>query len=186
MDFGEFSERIGLAPAQEAPTIPEGSTLLKQYPDGGYITQNRKTRKMNYVNPNDAYVTADQGTITSIMREGGDAAKVVKGEISREVVGEGFTSLASGFGKGVPFARGYVEPAMAAVNPNISEETIRAAIGSQEAEYPALTGGARLATGAAVGTASGVDRLINAPTRIGRAAQAMGFGTGIGVAEGGI
>ena len=33
MDFGEFSERIGLAPAQEAPTIPEGSTLLKQYPD---------------------------------------------------------------------------------------------------------------------------------------------------------
>ena len=186
MDFGEFSERIGLAPAQEAPTIPEGSTLLKQYPDGGYITQNRKTRQMNYVNPNDAYVTADQGTITSIMREGGDAAKVVKGEMSREVVGEGFTSLASGFGKGVPFARGYVEPAMAAVNPNISEETIRAAIGSQEAEYPALTGGARLATGVATGVASGADRLINAPTRIGRAAQAMGFGTGIGVAEGGI
>jgi hypothetical protein len=186
MDFGEFSERIGLAPAQEAPTIPEGSTLLKQYPDGGYITQNRKTRKMNYVNPNDAYVTADQGTITSIMREGGDAARVVKGEMSRDVVGEGFTSLASGFGKGVPFARGYVEPAMAAVNPNISEETIRAAIGSQEAEYPALTGGARLATGVATGVASGADRLINAPTRIGRAAQAMGFGTGIGAAEGGI
>ena len=186
MDFGEFSERIGLAPAQEAPTIPEGSTLLKQYPDGGYITQDRKTRRMNYVNPNDAYVTADQGAITSIMREGGDAAKVVKGEMSREVVGEGFTSLASGFGKGVPFARGYVEPAMAAVNPNISEETIRAAIGSQETEYPALTGGARLATGVATGVASGADRLINAPTRIARAAQAMGFGTGIGVAEGGI
>lgn len=186
MDFGEFSERIGLAPAQEAPTIPEGSTLLKQYPDGGYITQNRKTRKMNYVNPNDAYVTADQGTITSIMREGGDAAKVVKGEMSRDVVGEGYTALASMFGKGLPFARGYVEPAMAAVNPNISEETIRAAIGSQEAQYPALTGAARLATGTATGVASGADRLINAPTRIGRAAQAMGFGTGIGVAEGGI
>ena len=59
MDFGEFSERIGLAPAQEAPTIPEGSTLLKQYPDGGYIMQNRKTRKLNYAHANTEYVTAD-------------------------------------------------------------------------------------------------------------------------------
>ena len=195
MDFGEFSERIGLAPAQEAPTIPEGSTLLKQYPDGGYITQNRKTRQMNYVNPNDAYVTADQGTITSIMREGGDAAKVVKGEMSRDVVGEGSTALASMFGKGLPFARGYVEPAMVKAsefgsqftgNPPISEETIRAAIGSQEAELPALTTTGRLATGASIGLASGADRLINAPTRIGRAAQAVGYGAGIGGAEGAV
>ena len=195
MDFGDFSTKIGLAPAQEAPTIPEGSTLLKQYPDGGYITQDRKTRRMNYVNPNDAYVTADQGTITSIMREGGDAAKVVKGEMSRDVVGEGFTTMASMFGKGVPFVRGYVEPAMAKVSefaeqftgtPAVSEETIRAAIGSQEAELPALTTAGRLATGAALGVASGADRLINAPTRIGRAAQAVGYGAGIGGAEGAV
>ena len=89
-----------------AINVPEGSTLLKQYPDGGYITQNRKTRQMNYVNPNDAYVTADQGTITSIMREGGDAAKVVKGEMSRDVVGEGLTAIASGVGGGIPALRG--------------------------------------------------------------------------------
>lgn len=182
-----FMERARAAEAAaSAINIPEGSTLLKQYPDGGYITQNRKTRQMNYVNPNDAYVTADQGTITSIMREGGDAAKVAKGEMSRDVVGEGFTALASGFGKGLPFARGYVEPAMAAVNPNISEETIRAAIGSQEAELPGLTATGRLATGAGVGIASGADRLINAPTRLGRAAQGVGYGTGIGAAEGAV
>ena len=193
----EFSESrsLGLAPAQEAPTIPEGSTLLKQYPDGGYITQNRKTRQMNYVNPEGAYVSADQGTITSIMREGGDFKKVVGGEMSRDVVGEGSTALASMFGKGLPFARGYVEPAMAKAsefgsqftgNPPISEETIRAAIGSQEAELPALTTTGRLATGASTGLASGVDRLINAPTRIGRAAQAVGYGAGIGGAEGAV
>lgn len=182
-----FMERARAAEtAASAVDVPEGSTLLKQYPDGGYITQNRKTRQMNYVNPNDAYVTADQGTITSIMREGGDAAKVVKGEMSRDVVGEGFTTLASMFGKGLPFARGYVEPAMAAVNPNISEETIRAAIGSQEAELPGLTAAGRLATGAGVGIASGADRLINAPTRLGRAAQSVGYGTGIGAAEGAV
>ena len=195
MDFGEFSERIGLAPAQEAPTIPEGSTLLKQYPDGGYITQNRKTRQMNYVNPEGAYVSADQGTITSIMREGGDFKKVVGGEMSRDVVGEGLTAISSGVGGGIPALRGYIAQGGAKAsefgsqftgNAPISEETIRAAMRSQEAQYPALTGGARLATGAAVGMASGVDRLINAPTRIGRAAQAMGFGTGLGAAEGGI
>ena len=178
-----------------AINVPEGSTLLKQYPDGGYITQDRKTRQMNYMNPEGAYSTPDPEIITSIMREGGDFKKVLGGRMSRDVVGEGFTSLASGFGKALPAARGYVEPAMAKVsefasqftgNAPISEETIRAAIGSQEAQYPALTGAGRLATGAAVGMASGVDRLINAPTRIGRAAQAMGFGTGIGAAEGGI
>jgi hypothetical protein len=178
-----------------AINVPEGSTLLKQYPDGGYITQNRKTRQMNYVNPNDAYVTADQGTITSIMREGGDAAKVVKGEMSRDVVGEGLTAIASGVGGGIPALRGYIAQGGAKAsefgsqftgNAPISEETIRAAMRSQEAQYPALTGGARLATGVATGVASGADRLINAPTRIGRAAQAMGFGTGIGAAEGGI
>ena len=195
MDFGDFSTKIGLAPAQEAPTIPEGSTLLKQYPDGGYITQNRKTRQMNYVNPEGAYVSADQGTITSIMREGGDFKKVVGGEMSRDVVGEGLTFLGSAVGGGIPFARGYIAQAGAKAselgsqftgNEPISEETIRAAIGSQEAQYPALTNTGRLATGASLGVASGVDRLINAPTRIGRAAQAMGLGTGIGVAEGGI
>jgi len=195
MDFGDFSERIGLTPAQEAPTIPEGSTLLKQYPDGGYITQNRKTRQMNYVNPEGAYVSADQGTITSIMREGGDFKKVVGGEMSRDVVGEGLTAIASGVGGGIPALRGYIAQGGAKAsefgsqftgNAPISEETIRAAMRSQEAQYPALTGAGRLATGAAVGMASGVDRLINAPTRIGRAAQAMGFGTGIGAAEGGI
>ncbi len=116
MDFGDFSTRIGLAPAQEAPTIPEGSTLLKQYPDGGYITQNRKTRDMEYVDPTGAYKTAALSTITSIMREGGDWRKVLKGEMSRDVVGEGFTTMASMIGKGVPFARGYVEPAMAKVS----------------------------------------------------------------------
>ena len=195
MDFGDFSERIGLAPAQEAPAIPEGSTLLKQYPDGGYITQNRKTRQMNYVNPEGAYVSADQGTITSIMREGGDFKKVVGGEMSRDVVGEGLTAISSGVGGGIPALRGYIAQGGAKAsefgsqftgNEPISEETIRAAMRSQEAQYPALTGAGRLATGAAVGMASGVDRLINAPTRIGRAAQAMGFGTGIGAAEGGI
>jgi len=195
MDFGDFSEKIGLSPAQEAPTIPEGSTLLKQYPDGGYITQNRKTRQMNYVNPEGAYVSADQGTITSIMREGGDFKKVVGGEMARDVVGEGLTAISSGVGGGLFGLRGYIAQGGAKAsefgsqftgNPPISEETIRAAIGSQEAEYPALTGAARLATGTATGVASGADRLINAPTRIGRAAQAMGFGTGIGAAEGGI
>lgn len=178
-----------------AINVPEGSTLLKQYPDGGYITQDRKTRQMHYMNPEGAYSTPDPEIITSIIREGGDFKKVLGGRMSRNVVGEGFTSLASGFGKALPAARGYVEPAMAKVsefasqftgNTPISEETIRAAIGSQEAQYPVLTGAGRLATGAAVGMASGVDQLINAPTRIGRAAQAMGFGTGIGAAEGGI
>ena len=191
-----FMERAREAEASaSAINVPEGSTLLKQYPDGGYITQDRKTRQMHYMNPEGAYSTPDTATITSIIREGGDFKKVLGGKMSRDVVGEGFTALASMFGKGLPFARGYVEPAMVKAsefgsqftgNPPISEETIRAAIGSQEAEYPALTGGARLATGAATGVASGADRLINAPTRIGRAAQAMGFGTGIGVAEGGI
>ena len=96
-----FMERAREASAS-ASSIPvsEGSTLLKQYEDGGYITQNRKTRQMEYINPNDAYVTADQGTVTSIMREGGNSHKVRKGEMSRDVVGEGFTSIASMFGKG--------------------------------------------------------------------------------------
>ncbi len=195
MDFGDFSEKIGLTPAQEAPTIPEGSTLLKQYPDGGYITQNRKTRQMNYVNPEGAYVSADQGTITSIMREGGDFKKVEGGKMSRDVVGEGLTAIASGVGGGIPALRGYIAQGGAKAsefgsqftgNAPISEETIRAAMRSQEAQYPALTGGARLATGVATGVASGADRLINAPTRLGRAAQGVGYGTGIGAAEGAI
>tara|TARA_R110000787_G_scaffold128551_1_gene240260 strand:+ start:338 stop:2614 length:2277 start_codon:yes stop_codon:yes gene_type:complete len=182
-----FMERAREASAS-ASSIPvsEGSTLLKQYEDGGYITQDRKTRQMQYINPNDAYVTADQGTVTSIMREGGNSHKVRKGEMSRDVVGEGFTSIASMFGKGLPFARGYVEPAMAAVNPNISEETIRNAIGSQEAELPALTGLARTATGAAAVTGSGVDRLISSPSALMRTLQGVGVGTSLGAAEGAV
>ena len=98
-----FMERAREAEASaSAINVPEGSTLLKQYPDGGYITQNRKTRQMNYVNPEGAYVSADQGTITSIMREGGDFKKVVGGEMSRDVVGEGLhVAMASGVGGGL-------------------------------------------------------------------------------------
>ena len=57
-----FMERAREAEASaSAINVPEGSTLLKQYPDGGYITQNRKTRQMNYVNPEGAYVSAGSG-----------------------------------------------------------------------------------------------------------------------------
>ena len=183
-----FMERAREAEASaSAINVPEGSTLLKQYPDGGYITQDRKTRQMHYMNPEGAYSTPDTATITSIIREGGDFKKVLGGKMSRAVVGEGFTSLASGFGKALPAARGYVEPAMAKVsefasqftgNAPISEETIRAAIGSQEAQYPAATGLARTATGAATGVASGVDRLISSANPLIRLLQGVGAGAG--------
>jgi hypothetical protein len=178
-----------------AINVPEGSTLLKQYPDGGYITQDRKTRQMNYVNPEGAYVSADQGTITSIMREGGDFKKVVGGEMSRDVVGEGLTAIASGVGGGIPALRGYIAQGGAKAsefgsqftgNAPISEETIRAAMRSQEAQYPAATGLARTATGAAVGMASGVDKLISSQNPLIRALQGIGVGGGLGAVEGAI
>lgn len=191
-----FMERARAAEVEaSAINVPEGSTLLKQYPDGGYITQNRKTRQMNYVNPEGAYVSADQGTITSIMREGGNFKKVVGGEMSRDVVGEGLTSLASGFGGGIPAVRGYIAQAGAKAselgsqftgNQPISEETIRAAIGSQEAQYPAATGLARTATGAATGVALGADKLINSANPLIRLLQGVGVGGGLGAAEGAI
>ena len=153
MDFGEFSERIGLAPAQEAPAIPEGSTLLKQYPDGGYITQDRKTRQMHYVNPEGAYVsTPDLGTITSIMREGGDFKKVVGGENVPRCRRRGAARRYGQRSLAEPCRqlRGYVAPGRMAKasefasqftgTPPVSEETIRAAMRSQEAQYPAPDG----------------------------------------------
>ena len=44
-----FMERAREAEASaSAINVPEGSTLLKQYPDGGYITQDRKTADALY------------------------------------------------------------------------------------------------------------------------------------------
>ncbi|MAO24647.1 MAG: hypothetical protein CMJ25_28195 [Phycisphaerae bacterium] len=191
-----FMERAREAEASaSAIHVPEGSILLKQYPDGGHITQSRKTRLMTYYNPDAKELISDQGKVATIMREGGDAAKALYGLKARDVVGEGLTAIASGVGGGIPALRGYIAQAGAKAselgslftgNEPISEETIRAAMKSQEAQYPAATGLARTATGAAVGMSSGVDKLISSQNPLIRTLQGMGVGGGLGAAEGAI
>jgi hypothetical protein len=188
IDFEDFAGRIGFQPTTvEKPKLaPEGYEIVETYGDGGRIVKNIETGRESYMS--DAYTTSEPARVAEIRAAQGAAADIYRGELAQEIAGELPTRAAS-MAKGIPFVRGYVEPAFAGarsigqgISPTTAMDTIREAIARREQEAPNTVALSRLGTG--IATTAATAPSMTAKTVLGRTGQAAGYGGGMGILEG--
>ena len=171
------------------PEPPEGYKVVTDFGDGSYIVEG--ANGLNFVDQVSKYSTSDMNIITEIAESKGGrerAGDISRGEYAQEVAGELGTRGAS-MAKGIPFVRGYVDPAFGlarsvaqGVPPSTAMDTIREAVARREQEAPNTVAASRLGTGIATTVATAPS--MTAKTVLGRTGQAAGYGAGIGILEG--
>lgn len=176
-------------PTKVAPP-PEGKEVVTDFGDGSYILKG-EGGGLTFVDQVGGYTTSDIKTITEIAESKGGrqrAGDIYRGEAAQEIAGELGTRGAS-MAKGVPFVRGYVDPAFGfarsvaqGVSPTTAMDTIREAVARREQEAPNTVAASRLGTGLAATIATAPS--MTAKTVLGRAGQAAGYGGGMGILEG--
>ena len=177
---------------REAQAKPPASAnkVITDFGDGSFIVEGTSGQP-TFVDQISGYSTTDIAKISEIAKSKGGrqrAGDIYRGEIAQEIAGEMPTRAAS-MAKGIPFVRGYVEPAFAGarsigqgISPTTAMDTIREAIARREQEAPLTVGASRLGTG--VATAAATAPSMTAKTVVGRTAQAAGYGGALGALEG--
>ena len=173
-----------------APPPPEGANVVTDFGDGSYIIEG-SGGNLSFVDQVGGYSTSDMNIITEIAESKGGrqrAGDISRGEYAQEIAGELGTRGAS-MAKGVPFVRGYVDPAFGmarsvaqGVPPSTAMDTIREAVARREQEAPNTVAASRLGTGIATTVATAPS--MTAKTVIGRTGQAAGYGGVVGTLEG--
>ena len=172
------------------PAPPEGASVVTDFGDGSYIIEG-SGGNLSFVDQVSKYSTSDMNIITEIAESKGGrqrAGDISRGEYAQEVAGTLPTRVAS-MAKGIPFVRGYVDPAFGmarsigqGVPPSTAMDTIREAVARREQEAPNTVAASRLGTGIATTVATAPS--MTAKTVIGRTGQAAGYGGGMGILEG--
>ena len=172
------------------PAPPEGASVVTDFGDGSYIIEG-SGGNLSFVDQVGGYSTSDMNIITEIAESKGGrqrAGDISRGEYAQEIAGELGTRGAS-MAKGVPFVRGYVDPAFGlarsvaqGVPPSTAMDTIREAVARREQEAPNTVAASRLGTGIATTVATAPS--MTAKTVIGRTGQAAGYGGILGTLEG--
>ena len=174
----------------QAKPPADATKVITDFGDGSFIVEGANGQP-TFVDQISGYATSDIAKISEITKSKGGrqrAGDIYRGEIAQEVAGELPTRAAS-MAKGIPFVRGYVEPAFAGaravtqgMSPTTAMDTIRAAIERREQEAPLTVGASRLGTG--IATAAATAPSMTAKTVLGRTGQAAAYGGGMGILEG--
>ena len=177
---------------RESKAQPPASAnkVITDFGDGSFIVEGTSGQP-TFVDQISGYTTSDIAKISEIAKSKGGrqrAGDIYRGEVAQEIAGEIPTRAAS-MAKGIPFVRGYVEPAFAGAravaqgtSPTTAMDTIREAIARREQEAPLTVGASRLGTG--IATAAATAPSMTAKTVLGRTAQAAGYGGALGTLEG--
>lgn len=175
--------------AQAQPPA-DAKKVITDFGDGSFIVEGTSGQP-TFVDQISGYTTSDIAKISEIAKSKGGrqrAGDIYRGELAQEIAGELPTRAAS-MAKGIPFVRGYVEPAFAGarsigqgISPTTAMDTIREAIARREQEAPLTVGASRLGTG--IATAAATAPSMTAKTVLGRTAQAAGYGGVLGTLEG--
>ena len=188
----EAAPKSGPSWTKEAQAKPpaDATKVITDFGDGSFIVEGTSGQP-TFVDQISGYTTSDIAKISEIAKSKGGrqrAGDIYRGEIAQEVAGELPTRAAS-MAKGIPFVRGYVEPAFAGaraviqgMSPTTAMDTIREAIARREQEAPLTVGASRLGTG--IATAAATAPSMTAKTVLGRTAQAAGYGGVLGALEG--
>jgi hypothetical protein len=188
----EAAPKSGPSWTKEAQAQPpaDATKVITDFGDGSFIVEGTSGQP-TFVDQISGYSTTDIAKISEIAKSKGGrqrAGDISRGEIAQEIAGELPTRAAS-MAKGIPFVRGYVEPAFAGaravtqgMSPTTAMDTIREAITRREQEAPLTVGASRLGTG--IATAAATAPSMTAKTVLGRTAQAAGYGGALGTLEG--
>ena len=174
---------------REVPPPPEGAKVVTDFGDGSYIIEG--SGGLSFVDQVGGYSTSDMNIITEISESKGGrerAGDISRGEYAQEVAGVLPTRVASA-AKGIPYVRGYVDPAFGlarsvgqGIPPSTAMDTIREAVARREQEAPNTVAASRLGTGIATTVATAPQ--MTAKTVLGRTGQAAGYGALVGALEG--
>ena len=188
----EAAPKSGPSWTKEAQAQPpaDATKVITDFCDGSFIVEGTNGQPV-FVDQISGYATPDIAKISEITKSKGGrqrAGDCYRGEIAQEIAGELPTRAAS-MAKGIPFVRGYVEPAFAGarsigqgISPTTAMDTIREAIARREQEAPMTVGASRL--GAGIATAAATAPSMTAKNVVGRTLQAAGYGGALGTLEG--
>lgn len=188
MDFGKFSQQIGLTPEM----APAGTDVVETLSDGSRIVRSKETGQETLLGRGGAYATTDPARIAEA-RASGAAGEAAKKGFAQDIIAQTGEAAARGASalKGVPFIGSYIDDIIGATAGPQAAQATRAAQEAREIVAPGTVALSR--AGTAVATAPAM--IAAAPQALvtplgssfaGRLAAGTALGTAGGAIEGGI
>lgn len=148
MDFGKFSQQIGLTPEM----TPAGTDIVETLPDGSRIVRSKETGQETLMGRGGAYATTDPARIAEA-RAGGSAGQAAKKGFAQDIIAQTGEAAARGASalKGVPFIGSYIDEIIGATAGQPAAQATRAAQEAREIVAPGTVALSR--AGTAIATA---------------------------------